>query len=69
MATDGGMLVGYGAEPYCWNGSTEVMAWRVFAGTTSTSLSPDATADWAEFETAMTTHSAGPYFQVAALDR
>ncbi|HTW10264.1 MAG TPA: arylsulfotransferase family protein [Acidimicrobiales bacterium] len=121
LLKDGGMLVGFGAEPYfsrfsaqgellvdgrlpddvtsyrafvadfatvpegkpavaigssggshvlyvSWNGSTEVMAWRVFAGTASTSLSSDVTADWAEFETAVTTHSAGPYFQVAALD-
>jgi hypothetical protein len=51
-----------------WNGATEVVAWRVFAGATSSALSATATADWAEFETALTVNSAGPYFQVAALD-
>jgi hypothetical protein len=51
-----------------WNGATEVVAWRVFAGATSSALSVVATADWADFETALTVNSAGPYFQVAALD-
>ncbi|HTV10462.1 MAG TPA: arylsulfotransferase family protein [Acidimicrobiales bacterium] len=51
-----------------WNGATEVLAWRVFAGPTSSALSASATADWADFETAVTVNSAGPYFQVAALD-
>ncbi len=51
-----------------WNGATEVVAWRVFAGATSSALSATATADWADFETAVTVNSAGPYFQVAALD-
>jgi hypothetical protein len=52
-----------------WNGATEVVAWRVFAGATSSALSAAATADWADFETALTVNSAGPYFQAAALDR
>jgi hypothetical protein len=43
-------------------------AWRVFAGATSSALSAAATAEWADFETALTVNSAGPYFQVAALD-
>ena len=122
LLSDGGMLVGFGAEPYfsrfsaqgeilvdghlpkdvtsyrafvadfatvptdkpavavgsaangshivyvSWNGATEVVAWRVFAGATSSALSAAATADWADFETALTVNSAGPYFQVAALD-
>jgi len=122
LLSDGGMLVGFGAEPYfsrfsaesellvdghlpkdvtsyrafvtdfatvptdkpavaigpagngghivyvSWNGATEVVAWRVFAGATSSALSAAATADWAEFETALTVDNAGPYFQVAALD-
>jgi hypothetical protein len=122
LLNDGGMLVGFGAEPYfsrfsaqgellvdghlpkdvtsyrafvsdfatvptdkpavavgsaangshivyvSWNGATEVVAWRVFAGATSSALSVEATADWADFETALTVHSAGPYFQVAAVD-
>jgi len=51
-----------------WNGATEVVAWRAFAGATSSSLSAAGTAEWAEFETALTVESAGPYFQVAALD-
>jgi hypothetical protein len=122
LLNDGGMLVGFGAEPYfsrfsaqgevlvdghlpkdvtsyrafvtdfatvptdkpavavgsaangghivyvSWNGATEVVAWRVFAGAMSSALSAAATADWADFETALTVNSAGPYFQVAALD-
>ncbi len=122
LLSDGGMLVGFGAEPYfsrfsaagellvdghfpkdvtsyrafvadfatvptdkpaiavgssvngshiiyvSWNGATEVVAWRVFAGPTSNALSAAATADWADFETAVTVRSSGPYFQVAALD-
>jgi hypothetical protein len=122
LLDDGGMLVGFGAEPYfsrfsaqgellvdghfptsvtsyrafvadfatvptdkpavavgpsangshivyvSWNGATEVVAWRAFAGATSGALSAAATADWAEFETALTVKRAGPYFQVAALD-
>lgn len=51
-----------------WNGATEVVAWRVFSGAKSIALSPTATADWSDFETAVATHTAGPYFQVAALD-
>jgi hypothetical protein len=51
-----------------WNGATEVVAWRVFAGTTSSALLAAATADWANFETAVAVSSAGPSFQVAALD-
>ncbi|HTW07438.1 MAG TPA: arylsulfotransferase family protein [Acidimicrobiales bacterium] len=119
---DGGMLVGFGAEPYfsrfsaqgeilvdghlpadvtsyrafaadfsttpttkpavaigsnangshtvyvSWNGATEVVAWRAFAGATSSALSAATTTDWADFETAMSVNNAGPYFQVAALD-
>ncbi len=51
-----------------WNGATEVAAWRVFAGASSSGLSAAATADWADFETAVAVPSPGPYFQVAALD-
>jgi hypothetical protein len=51
-----------------WNGATEVVAWRAFAGATPGALSAAGTADWADFETALTVNSAGPYFQVAALD-
>ncbi len=122
LLSDGGMLVGFGAEPYfsrfsaqgellvdghlpkdvtsyrafvadfataptdkpvvavgpgangdhivyvSWNGATEVVAWRVFAGALSSSLLATATADWADFETAVALNSPGPYFQVAALD-
>ena len=51
-----------------WNGATEVVAWRAFAGAKSSTLLAAATADWADFETAVTVNNAGPYFQVAALD-
>jgi hypothetical protein len=44
------------------------VAWRTYAGATSGTLSAGATTDWADFETAVTVSSAGPYFQMAALD-
>jgi Arylsulfotransferase (ASST) len=50
-----------------WNGSTEVAAWQVLGGA-RTSLSPLAVADWANFETAISVNSTGPYFQVVAID-
>ncbi len=51
-----------------WNGSTEVTAWRVLAGTREDQLTGVATAEWAGFETAVAISSTGPYFQVVALD-
>ncbi len=51
-----------------WNGSTEVEAWEVLGGPAG-QLAPLASADWADFETAISVNSTGPYFQVLALDR
>jgi hypothetical protein len=52
-----------------WNGSTETAAWQVLAGPTRKSLA--AVVDSAPrtgFETDIHVPSAGPYFQVRALD-
>ncbi len=51
-----------------WNGSTEVAAWEVLGGPAG-QLTPLALADWADFETAISVNSTGPYLQVIALDR
>lgn len=51
-----------------WNGSTRVASWRVLAGPSRQALVPVATAQWSDFETAVTVSSGGPYFQVVALD-
>ena len=51
-----------------WNGATEVRAWKVLAGRTPSSLSHVGSARRAGFETAVTTHHAGPYFAAEALN-
>ena len=51
-----------------WNGATEVKAWRVLAGAHESHLAAQATQGWADFETAVSVNSDGPYFQVVALD-
>lgn len=52
-----------------WNGSTETRAWRVLAGSNPHSLSVVVRhAPRSGFETAVTTNSPGPYFQVQALN-
>ncbi|QKV90690.1 aryl-sulfate sulfotransferase [Streptomyces sp. NA02950] len=52
-----------------WNGSTQTRAWRVLAGPDPRSLSVVVRhAPRSGFETAVTTRSRGPYFQVKALD-
>jgi hypothetical protein len=51
-----------------WNGSTETVAWRLLAGSTPCDLKPVLTAARSGFETALTTTSDGPFFQVQALD-
>ncbi|MCW7944856.1 hypothetical protein AAW14_23010 [Streptomyces hygroscopicus] len=62
---DGGHSVVYAS----WNGSTQTRAWQVLAGPEPRSLSVVvAHADRSGFETAVTTDSPGPYFQVRALD-
>ncbi|MET7380490.1 arylsulfotransferase family protein [Streptomyces sp. NPDC005526] len=52
-----------------WNGSTQTRAWRVLAGSDPHSLSVVVKhAPRSGFETAVTTKSPGPYFQVKALN-
>ncbi|WP_236060632.1 arylsulfotransferase family protein [Actinacidiphila acididurans] len=52
-----------------WNGSTLTRGWQVLAGPNPRTLSPAAPpAPRTGFETAVTTGSRGPYFQVRALD-
>lgn len=51
-----------------WNGSTETTQWQVYAGSKSSKLSLVAVANKSGFETSIPVSSAGPYFQVRALD-
>jgi hypothetical protein len=53
-----------------WNGATEVASWRALAGSSSTSLSPVASAPKAGFETAIALPRGvvGPYVAVQALN-
>lgn len=61
---------GAGSVVYAsWNGSTQTRAWQVLAGPDPGSLSVVVRrAPRSGFETAITTNSPGPYFQVRALD-
>jgi Arylsulfotransferase (ASST) len=51
-----------------WNGATDVVSWRVLAGTSPSALAPVATTAKAGFQTTITAHAAGPYVAVQALD-
>ncbi|MFF3516937.1 arylsulfotransferase family protein [Streptomyces sp. NPDC002573] len=52
-----------------WNGSTQTRAWQLLAGRSARSLRVVVRhAGRTGFETAVTTHNPGPYFQVRALD-
>jgi hypothetical protein len=53
-----------------WNGDTEVASWRALAGSSSTSLSPVASAPKVGFETAIALPRgvSGPYVAVQALN-
>jgi hypothetical protein len=52
-----------------WNGSTQTVAWRVLAGSSSSSLRVVAArASRAGFETRISVPAHGPYFRVQALD-
>ncbi|QEH31597.1 Arylsulfotransferase (ASST) [Aquisphaera giovannonii] len=51
-----------------WNGSTETASWQVLAGPSRRSLVPVAAASRTGFETTIPAASAGPFFQVRALD-
>lgn len=61
---------GRGRCPYAsWNGSTQTRAWQVLAGPGPDRMSVVAGhAPRTGFETAVTTPSPGPYFQVKTLD-
>lgn len=50
-----------------WNGANDVASWRVLAGATATSLSPQGSAGVGGFETTIPVHTADPYLAVQAL--
>ncbi len=50
-----------------WNGSTQTVAWKLLAGRTRASLKPVSITSRTGFETAITTTSTGPYYEVKAL--
>ena len=52
-----------------WNGATQVASWRVLAGPGAGQLAPVRTVARSGFETAIWLSSAGPWFEVQALDR
>ncbi len=52
-----------------WNGATQVVAWRVLAGSTSGDLLPVTTASKTGFETAIAVPLTDHAFRVQALDR
>ena len=64
VATANGQVTVYAS----WNGSTETVAWELLAGATRASLSPVSTTSRTGFETAIATTSAGPFYEVKALD-
>jgi len=51
-----------------WNGSTELDTWTVLAGTTAGALAKAGSQRRADFETAITVNTKGPYFAAAAED-
>jgi hypothetical protein len=52
-----------------WNGSTDVVAWRVLAGQTPATLAPAGhTVPWSNFETTIRRAQRFPYWAVQALD-
>lgn len=58
---------GGGATVYAsWNGSTEVTRWTVFAGKSPTAMAKAGSVPKADFETAISVGSRGPYFAVMA---
>ena len=52
-----------------WNGATEVQSWNVLGGTSSGSLTSQATVPRSGFETKITLATPPAYAAVAALDR
>ncbi len=52
-----------------WNGATQVVSWRLLAGSTAATLSVIAQAPREGFETSIATSSSGPYYAVQAIDR
>jgi hypothetical protein len=50
-----------------WNGATQVAAWKVLAGASTSAMSPAATAPRSGFETAIPLHASPAYVAVVAL--
>jgi hypothetical protein len=51
-----------------WNGATDVAAWRLLAGTSSSSLTPIGRASRGGFETRIAADTEAPYLQAQPLD-
>lgn len=51
-----------------WNGATNVSAWRVLAGPSSTAMTPVGRAGRSGFETGIAANTEAPYLQVQPLD-
>ncbi len=51
-----------------WNGATDVVSWRVLAGTSPSALAPVTTAVDSGFQTTIAALTTGPYVAVQALD-
>jgi EmrB/QacA subfamily drug resistance transporter len=64
VKTSGGKTTVY----MSWNGATQVVKWRVLAGTSASSLTPVATRAKNLFETAVLVPGSNTFFQVQALD-
>lgn len=52
-----------------WNGATQIVSWKLLAGSSPTTLSVVADVRREGFETSITTTNAGPYYAVQAVDR
>ncbi len=50
-----------------WNGATTISSWRVLAGPTAGSLTPQAGGGWGGFETGIAANTGMPVFEVQAL--
>ncbi len=50
-----------------WNGATTVSSWRVLAGPSAGSLTPEASGRWGGFETGIAANTGMPVFEMQAL--
>ncbi len=64
QSTQGGGTTVYAS----WNGSTKLVSWTIYAGSSFNSLKSIGTVRRTDFETAATTSNKGPFFAVQAND-